>query len=89
MPYTVRIAPAAEREIRKLTKPTQTRILDRIEALGTAPLPRGVEKLKGKGADHRFYRVRMGDFRIIYEIQDDLLIALVLKVGNRRDVYRF
>jgi mRNA interferase RelE/StbE len=87
VPYAIRIAPAAERDIRKLNKQVQKRILDRIEALGAAPRARGVEKLKGTAAGV-FYRARVGDYRIIYEIQDALLIVLVLKVGNRREVYR-
>ena len=87
MPYKIRIAPAAERDIRRLSKQAQKRVFDRIEALGAAPRARGVEKLKGKGAA-LFYRARVGDYRIIYEIQYDLLIVLVLKVGNRREVYR-
>ena len=87
MPYTIRIAPAAEREIQKLARQIQRRILDRIEELRTAPRTHGAEKLKGKGSD-AFYRVRVGDYRIIYEIADEALTVLVVKVGNRRDVYR-
>jgi mRNA interferase RelE/StbE len=85
--YAIRIAPAAERELRLLNKPTQRRILDRIEKLGASPRARGNEKLKGKGTP-ALYRARVGDYRIIYEIDDKVLVILVLKIGNRRDVYR-
>lgn len=87
MPYAIRIAPAAERDIRKLERQAKRRILDRIEVIRVHPRAGGAEKLKGKGAGD-LYRIRAGDFRIIYAIDDKLLIVLVLKVGNRRDVYR-
>lgn len=87
MPYAIRIGPAAERDIRRLDKQNKLRILDRLEELRTQPRPPGVEKLKGKGAE-AYYRIRSGDYRVIYAIEDDKLIVLVLKVGNRREVYR-
>jgi mRNA interferase RelE/StbE len=56
-----------------------------MEALGFDPRPRGCKKLHGEDS---FYRVRAGDFRIIYAVRDDVLVVLVVKIGNRRDVYR-
>jgi mRNA interferase RelE/StbE len=86
VPYAIWIAPAAERDIQKLSRSTQRRILDRIEELRMSP--RGnAEKLKGKGSD-ALYRVRVGDYRIIYEVEEHALKILIVKVGNRRDVYR-
>jgi len=60
------------------------RILQRIEALADDPRPVGSEKLSGQ---ERF-RVRQGVYRIIYEIQNEELVIIVVKVGHRRDVYR-
>lgn len=86
MPYSIRISPAADREIRKLDRPIQKRILKKLDDLEQEPRPNGVEKLSG-GSDAR-YRVRVGDFRIVYRIADDVLTVLVLKVGNRKEIYR-
>lgn len=85
MAYTVEIAPAAGRQIKKLPAPIQKRIIKRIEGLQSNARPPGVEKLEGK---HVFYRVRVGDYRIIYEVQEQALVILIVKVGHRREVYR-
>jgi mRNA interferase RelE/StbE len=83
--YSVEIAPAAKRQIGKLDRPIQGRIVRRLEALGKDPRPPGVEKLEG---DESLYRVRVGEYRIVYEIRDKILVVLVLKVGHRKGVYR-
>jgi mRNA interferase RelE/StbE len=83
--YTVQIAPAAERQIRKLEATVRRRILNRMETLQTNPRPAGVEKLSDSEG---LYRVRVGDFRIIYEIEDRITRLLVLKVGDRKEVYK-
>jgi mRNA interferase RelE/StbE len=83
MPYTVELAPAAERELNALMKTARDRIIQHLLDLQAEPRPPGVKKL-----DPYTYRIRVGDYRIIYEVQDQLLIVLVLKVGHRRDVYR-
>jgi mRNA interferase RelE/StbE len=68
-----------------LPQGTQERLLVAIEGLENEPRPSGCKKLEGAlGA----YRVRVGDFRIIYQVRDGELVVLVLKIGNRRDVYR-
>ncbi|MBW4650259.1 MAG: type II toxin-antitoxin system RelE/ParE family toxin [Kastovskya adunca ATA6-11-RM4] len=85
MVYQVEIAPAAQRQIRKLTTDVQQKIIQRLEALAVDPYPAGVVKMRG---EQSLYRVRLGDYRIIYEIQDEELLILVLKVGHRRDVYK-
>ena len=86
MPYSVRISPAADREIRKLDRPIQSRILKRLDGLMMDPRPNGVEKLVG--SDVPRYRVRVGDYRIVYRIDDQVLTVLVLKVGHRKEIYR-
>ena len=83
--YTVNVAPAAERQIRKLEASEHRQILNRLEALKKNPRPVGVKKLSGKPD---LYRVRVGDFRIIYEIEDQVTTVLVLKVGDRKEIYK-
>jgi mRNA interferase RelE/StbE len=83
MPYTIELAPAAERQLRALSKTLQRRIVQHLRDLQTDPRPSGVKKL-----DDDIYRIRVGDYRIIYQIQDQALMILVLKVGHRRDIYR-
>ena len=76
---------SAARDLRRIPKRDVARILSRIRALTTEPRPRGVEKLVGQ---QQRYRLRQGRYRIIYEIQDEELLIVVVKVGHRRDVYR-
>jgi mRNA interferase RelE/StbE len=82
--YRIEFAPLARRQIRRLSKETQRQILERIEELGANPRPAGVKKLT---AEENFYRVRVGDYRIIYQIRDRELLVLIVKVGHRREIY--
>ena len=77
--------PSAERALARLPQLIQARILKKIESLAANPRQHGVEKLAG-GQDE--YRVRVGDCRIIFAIDDTDLVVIVLVIGNRRDVYR-
>ena len=85
MLYTVELTPAAKRQLRKLDRSIQERVVRRLDKLEKDPRPPGVEKMEG---DESIYRIRMGEYRIVYEIQDKVLVVLVLKVGHRREVYR-
>ncbi len=85
MTYEVEITPAAKRQIKKLTKSIQQLIVERLEELVDNPRPPGVIKME---AEENLYRVRVGDYRIIYEIQDSVLLIVVVKVGHRANVYR-
>ena len=85
MTYTVEVTPAAGRQIRKLERETQRRVLACLEGLGEEPRSKDSVKLQ---AAEDLYRVRVGDYRIIYEISDRQLLVLVLKVGHRREIYR-
>ena len=76
MPYRIEIAPAAERQIRKLEAEVRRQIFKKIGTLGSNPRPAGVEKLTDTGV----YRVRVGDYRIIYDVEDKVTRVLVLKV---------
>ena len=85
MSYTVKIAPTAERQIKKLTPIVQRRVVELLMSLEANPRAHGTIKMRGK--ENR-YRARLGDYRIIYEIKDNVLIVLVLTVSHRKDVYR-
>jgi mRNA interferase RelE/StbE len=83
--YSVRIRRSAAKELESLgSKKDRQRIISRVRALAGDPRPPGAEKLSGS---RDRYRVRQGDYRILYEIQDDVLI-IVVKIGHRRDAYR-
>jgi mRNA interferase RelE/StbE len=82
--YTVRIAPAAVRQLRKLDPAGRRRVQAAIDLLAGDPRPPAARPLVGGAGE---WRVRTGDFRIIYGIHDGELIILVVKVGHRRDVY--
>jgi len=84
MPYTIVLQPRAARQIDKLTPDVQRRILSALEKLKSEPRPMGYKKLKGQD---ELYRVRVMDYRIIYEIEDDRLCVLVVQVGHRSDIY--
>jgi mRNA interferase RelE/StbE len=81
----VEVAPAARRQVKKLRRGVQERIVKAIESLGQDPRPKGVKKLS---ATKDLYRMREGDYRIIYEIRDEALLVLVVKVGHRREACR-
>ncbi len=86
MPYSILITPAASREIRGLDRPVQRRIKAKLEELAHEPRPDGVRKLQGAEAD--LYRVRLGDYRIVYKISDKELSVLVVRVRHRSAAYR-
>jgi mRNA interferase RelE/StbE len=83
--HRIQIAPSAVRQLRKLPAPVRGRIVEHIEALAIGPRPRGSTKLQG---EDELYRIRVGDYRVIYAVRDEELIVLVLRVGHRREVYR-
>lgn len=84
MTYEVEITPAAKRQIKKLTKSIQQLIVKRLEELVETPRPPGVLKME---TEENLYRVRVGDYRIIYQVQDRMLLIVVVKVGHRGNVY--
>ena len=85
-PYSLFIKPSAAKEIEAVgSKPDRVRIVGRIRNLANDPRPNGSEKLAGY--DDR-YRVRQGNYRIVYEIDDKAGHVTIFKVGHRKDVYR-
>lgn len=85
MAYSILLAPPAERQLRALTEPVQKRVVKRLKSLRDNPRPQGVKKLAG---EDDLYRIREGDYRIIYMIRDKELVVLVVKGGDRNEVYR-
>lgn len=83
--YQVKLAPAAERQIRKLSGPVQKKILNQLDKLQFNPRPKSIKKLSGV---ENIYRVRVGDYRVIYSIEDKILLVLILKIGDRKEIYR-
>jgi len=86
LPYQVEFTPAARRQFRKLPAEAQRRLAPVIDGLADNPRPAGSKKLVGPSD---LWRVRAGDFRVIYTIQDERLIVQVVRVGNRREVYEY
>ena len=85
MTYNVIIPKPVQKELDELQPDLKTRITDRILALAENPRPDGVVKLKGYDNE---YRIRIGDYRVRYEIEDENLIVLVLDCRHRREIYR-
>jgi mRNA interferase RelE/StbE len=81
--YTVLILPSAQKQLSKLPNATASRIEDKLLELEQDPRPPGCKKLKGRDA----WRIRIGDYRVIYEINDGRLIVTVIAIGHRREVY--
>ena len=85
MTYRVEVAEAAVRSLRKRDPTARRRVQAAIELLAEQPRPSGARKLVGGDG---LMRVRTGDYRIVYEIHDDVLVVLVVAVGHRREIYR-
>ena len=85
MVYEVKFTPSADRTLNRLDLQDQRRIILRVEELAVNPRPPGVKKLAGPGD---LWRIRVGDYRVIYQINDDILLVLIVTVGHRGDVYR-
>lgn len=82
--YTVRLKRSAERELRRLPRDNIPRILSRMQQLASQPRPPGCKKLTGEEE----YRVRQGDFRFLYTVDDQQRLVEVVKIAHRREVYR-
>jgi len=85
MAYRIEFRPSAYREFKKLSRDIQERIAEKMDSLARNPLPPASEKLTGK---KNRYRLRTGDYRIVYEIRKERLLVLVVRIAHRRDVYR-
>ncbi len=81
--YRIELRPAAVRSLRKLDPQVRRRVQGAIALLAQNPRPPGARALQGRPG----IRVRVGDYRIIYTIEDDVLVVVVVRLGHRRDVY--
>lgn len=84
MEYKLEFLPAAARQLRKLSPTVQQQLSDDIEELKKNPYPVGCKKLAGISG----WRIRSGNYRVIYKIQDEILLIVVLNLGHRKDIYR-
>jgi len=82
--YRIEFVPSALKAFEALPRDLQRRLGARIDALGLDPRPRGAKKLQGETR----YRIRLADYRVVYEVRDDVLLVLVVRIAHRRDVYR-
>ena len=83
--YTIEFKPSALKQLYKLPRLAGIRAAEKIDRLARNPRPPGVEKMSGY---KDYYRIRVGDYRVIYSIKDDILLVLVVRIGARKDVYR-
>jgi len=83
--YRVEVSATAERQLKKIRREDQVRILRSIRFLASEPRPGGCRKMSGYDD---IYRIRVGYYRVIYEIDGKRIVVVVLKIGHRREVYR-
>jgi mRNA interferase RelE/StbE len=83
--YRIEISSTAEKALKKIPKKDLIKIVESIQILAINPFPEGCRKLTGEEGT---YRIRQGNFRIIYEVEGKKLKVLVLKIGHRKDIYR-
>lgn len=83
--YQILFDKSAAKQLAKLPEKSYEKVKKSIEELAESPRPVGCLKLKGSGDA---YRIRIGDFRVIYEIEDDILVVVIVSVGDRKEVYR-
>lgn len=81
--YQVVIEKQAQKQLAKISPPDYTKIVAALKDLAADPRPFGYKKLKGRPG----YRIRVGDYRIIYQVKDNILTVFVLIIGHRREVY--
>jgi len=83
--YRIEFTRSAEKDLRNIDKAKIAAIYREIEQLKSSPRPQGVKKLTGA---QRTYRIRIGDYRVVYEIEDEVLLILVIRIAHRKDVCR-
>jgi len=83
--YRIEVKRSAAKALKKIPKPDRKRVSEKIDSLAEKLPNPDITKMKG---NNPFHKVRMGNYRIIYEIQDDVLLILIVKIGHRKDIYR-
>ena len=84
MKYTVEITSSAQRQFKKLPEAIQENFIPKILSLEETPRPVGIKKLQA----FDYYRIRIGDYRIVYSINDQARLIKILDLGHRKDIYR-
>jgi len=84
MSYSIEILRTAQKQLSTIEQPQQQRIIEAIRELAIDPRPSGCKKRSGRPA----YRIRIGSFRVIYEVHDKQLLVVVVTIGDRKNVYR-
>jgi mRNA interferase RelE/StbE len=85
-PYRVELLPSAHRELQGVPRDARLRVVNAIDDLATEPRPVGATLLSGAGPV-RIWRLRVGQYRVLYQVEDDRLVVLVVRVADRREVY--
>ena len=85
MAYRIEVKPSAADVLARIPQPHRGRIERKIDRLADNPRPGGAKALQGRLS---LYRIRVGDYRVIYQVQDNALLVLVVRIGSRGDVYR-
>ena len=83
--YRIEVSATAEKQIRKLPREDQVRVLRTIRPLATEPTPPGSRKVRGY---HDVLRIRVGTYRILYRVEGRRLLIIILKIGHRQEIYR-
>jgi mRNA interferase RelE/StbE len=82
--YRIKVTPRAQKDLKALPTRERQRVAEQIDALKLDPRPTGCRKLKGREG---FYRIRAGDYRVVYQIEDEVLLILIVRAGDRKEIY--
>ena len=82
--YRIEVTPRARKDLKALPTREKQRVAKQIDALKTDPRPTGCKKLQGR---EDFYRIRAGNYRVVYQIEDEVLFILIVRVGDRKEIY--
>ncbi len=85
MSFRLEYKSSVKKELRKLTQHDRVTIVQKIELLKEDPTPEGSAKLKGS---RDLFRIRHGDYRVIYQLQKDVLVIIIIRIGHRREIYK-
>lgn len=86
--YRVKLSSRAVKDLNKLSQETRERIIGSLEILKLNPFAEIIQFKKLKGRSN-LYRIRIGNYRVIYEVQGDILVIIVVRIGHRKDVYNY
>ena len=86
MTHTIEFKPAAVRDLKSLDRQTQKGVGKKIDTLRSNPFPKGVKKLQG--TDEEYYRIKIGPYRIIYQVQHEKVNILIIRIRHRKEVYK-